>query len=283
MSAVTQQAALTAFAASFHAELLKAVSARCGAPWEGGVAQPEPPPPPEEPMDDGFSATITLAGSLNGNLQLNLNITSAVALASSLISEMSNGLDEAETEALTQLVHSALATLCESAAEEHGVFTATATVKTAPLSESPDALTYSLSDGQGLDLLMQVVVSPELAKSLVTPATPQEAMPEAAPTDEFRNEAAYTDFEPTEPVNLDLVLDVELCVTLRFGQRSLTLREVLELTSGSVIELDRQVEEPVELLLEGKVIARGEAVVIDGNYGLRVTEVPQQLTHTMLR
>jgi flagellar motor switch protein FliN/FliY len=88
---------------------------------------------------------------------------------------------------------------------------------------------------------------------------------------------------PTEPVNLDLVLDVELNVTLRFGQRKLTLREVLELTSGSVIELDRQVEEPVELLLDGKVIARGEAVVIDGNYGLRVTEVPQQFTPTMLR
>lgn len=77
--------------------------------------------------------------------------------------------------------------------------------------------------------------------------------------------------------NLDLVLDVELDVTLRFGQRMMTLREVLDLTSGSVIELDRQVEEPVELLLEGKVIARGEAVVIDGNYGLRVTEVPQPI------
>lgn len=78
--------------------------------------------------------------------------------------------------------------------------------------------------------------------------------------------------------NLDLVLDVELNVTLRFGQRLLSLREVLDLNTGSVIELDRQVEEPVELLLEGKVIARGEAVVIDGNYGLRVTEVTQPFT-----
>ena len=83
------------------------------------------------------------------------------------------------------------------------------------------------------------------------------------------------DGQTTQGVNLDLVLDVELNVTLRFGQRMLSLREVLDLTSGSVIELDRQVEEPVELLLEGKVIARGEAVVIDGNYGLRITEVSQ--------
>jgi flagellar motor switch protein FliN/FliY len=75
--------------------------------------------------------------------------------------------------------------------------------------------------------------------------------------------------------NLDLVLNVELNVTLRFGQRQLTLREILDLASGSVVELDRQVEEPVELILDGRVIARGEAVIIDGNYGMRVTQVLQ--------
>lgn len=75
--------------------------------------------------------------------------------------------------------------------------------------------------------------------------------------------------------NLDLVMDVELNVTLRFGQRLLALREVLELTSGSVVELDRQVDEPVELILDGRVVARGEAVIIDGNYGMRVTQVVQ--------
>jgi len=77
------------------------------------------------------------------------------------------------------------------------------------------------------------------------------------------------------PKNLKLVMDVELNVALRFGQRQMPLREVLELASGSVIELDRLVDEPVELLLDGKLIARGEAVVVDGNYGLRITEIPQ--------
>lgn len=77
------------------------------------------------------------------------------------------------------------------------------------------------------------------------------------------------------PHNLKLVMDVELNVSLRFGQRQLPLREVLDLSSGSVIELDRMADEPVELYLDGKLIARGEAVVVDGNYGLRVTEIPQ--------
>jgi flagellar motor switch protein FliN/FliY len=82
---------------------------------------------------------------------------------------------------------------------------------------------------------------------------------------------------PIDATNLKLVMDVELTMSLRFGQRQLPLRDVLELASGSVIELDRQVDDPVELLLDGKVIARGEAVIVDGNYGLRVTEVPQPI------
>src|SRR5947209_11167931 len=73
--------------------------------------------------------------------------------------------------------------------------------------------------------------------------------------------------------NLDLLSGVELPVTLCFGRRRLRLREVLELNAGSVVELDREVEDPVELLLEGRVIARGEVVVVDGSYGLRGREV----------
>ncbi len=88
---------------------------------------------------------------------------------------------------------------------------------------------------------------------------------------------AFSSATDSTAANLDLVLDVELNVTLRFGQRQLALREVLDLTSGSVVELDRQVDEPVELVLDGRVVARGEAVIIDGNYGIRVTQVIQPI------
>jgi flagellar motor switch protein FliN/FliY len=73
--------------------------------------------------------------------------------------------------------------------------------------------------------------------------------------------------------NLDLLLDVRLGARLRFGSRRMRLREILELNPGSVVELDRQVSDPVDLLVDNKLIARGEVVVVDGNYGLRVTEV----------
>jgi flagellar motor switch protein FliN len=75
------------------------------------------------------------------------------------------------------------------------------------------------------------------------------------------------------PERLDLLMDVALSVALRFGTRTIRLRDTLDLDPGSVVELDRQVQEPADLLLAGRVIARGEVVVVDGNYGLRVLEI----------
>ena len=83
-------------------------------------------------------------------------------------------------------------------------------------------------------------------------------------------QSARTDSER----NLAMLLDVNLSVTLRFGGRELLLKDVLELSSGSVLELDRDVHDPVDLILNDRVIARGEVVIVDGNYGLRVSEVP---------
>jgi len=79
--------------------------------------------------------------------------------------------------------------------------------------------------------------------------------------------------ETGPPPKLELLLDVELEAVLRFGQRSLLLREVLELDAGSVVDLDRKVSDTAELLIDGRVVARGEVVVVDGNYGLRILEL----------
>ena len=90
---------------------------------------------------------------------------------------------------------------------------------------------------------------------------------------EMSSEHVVSDPEEMKGQQIRRVIDVPLAVTLRFGQRHLTLRDILTLTTGSLVELDRQVEEPVDLVLGDRLIARGEVVVVDGNYGLRVTEV----------
>jgi flagellar motor switch protein FliN/FliY len=72
---------------------------------------------------------------------------------------------------------------------------------------------------------------------------------------------------------IDLLLDVELPVSVSFGRTHLPLKDVLKLTSGSIVELNRPVAEPVEVIVNNCVIARGEVVVVEGNYGVRITEI----------
>ncbi len=75
------------------------------------------------------------------------------------------------------------------------------------------------------------------------------------------------------PATLDLLLDVELPVSISFGRTELPLKEVLKLTTGSIVELNRGVNEPVEILVNHCLVARGEVVVVDGNYGVRVQRI----------
>lgn len=72
---------------------------------------------------------------------------------------------------------------------------------------------------------------------------------------------------------VDLLSDIELDATLQFGSREMALHEILELGPGAVVELNREVSEPVDLVVGDRIVARGEVVVMNGNFALRVTEV----------
>jgi flagellar motor switch protein FliN/FliY len=72
---------------------------------------------------------------------------------------------------------------------------------------------------------------------------------------------------------IGLLCDIELDASLQFGSREMPLQEVLELGPGDVIELDRHVAEPVDLVIGDRIVARGEVVIVSGNFALRVTEV----------
>lgn len=72
---------------------------------------------------------------------------------------------------------------------------------------------------------------------------------------------------------LDLLLEVELPVSVSFGRAEVPLKDVLKLNSGSIVELNRSVSEPVEIIVNNCVIARGEVVVVEGNYGVRIKQI----------
>jgi flagellar motor switch protein FliN/FliY len=75
------------------------------------------------------------------------------------------------------------------------------------------------------------------------------------------------------PANLNIVLDVPVSLTIELGGCQLPMRDVLQLNIGSVVQLDKPADAPVELSVNGKLIARGEVVVIEDRFGVKITEV----------
>lgn len=73
--------------------------------------------------------------------------------------------------------------------------------------------------------------------------------------------------------DLSRVLDLELPIRVRFGKASVALKDVLKLSTGSIVELDRSIHDPVEIVVNDRVIGRGEVVVTEGNYGVRIQEI----------
>ena len=118
-----------------------------------------------------------------------------------------------------------------------------------------------------------------------TPENP-ESDAAAAPTGGGSDGAAQDGFEPEEldaaetangesaaDINLDLVLEVPVTVSLQVGSTEVSIRDLVQLVEGSVVALDRDATEPLDVLVNGTLIAHGEIVVVDDAFGVRLTDV----------
>ena len=114
-------------------------------------------------------------------------------------------------------------------------------------------------------------ISPQMAALVANPPSPEpEAAAHSSPT------AALVPAEspaPRRSRTMDLLLDVDLPISISFGRTQLPMKDVLKLTTGSIVELNRGVNDPVEVLVNHCLIARGEVVVVEGNYGVRIQEI----------
>ena len=219
---------------------------------------------PAAPTD--LYLTITAAGAVRGEMSLRLPLAAALQLAKTFSGE--TGAERAELSAndrsaLEELFRQIAGQVSTAAKEKWKEVPITVAAGEAP-TWSPGASGWLLSAaGTPFSIAIEWRLSSALAASLQA-AWQEPASGDASPS------SAKTD--PTES-KYDLLMNVELELTLRFGERDMFLRDILELGAGSVLELDREIQDPADLLLDGKLIARGEVVVVDGNFGLRVTEV----------
>jgi flagellar motor switch protein FliN/FliY len=260
-NSMTQGAAvreyLETWAAAFAEVLQQLAAPDCRATIE---AEAEAARAPEE-MRSGLRVPMTCSGALAGRQAISLSAEGVLALGRL---QSGGGSDDARPEAASQLLRQVVGqaaarlrgpggdevTLSEEKEEEAGWEPTVATV-------------IRLECGTAAPIHVLVEIDQALAHSLAerkkTGGTVQ--------TDRAGNG------RPEEGRNLDLLLDVELEASIRFGQKELLLRDVLNLRPGMVVELARQVSEPAELLVAGRLMARGEVVVVEGNYGLRITEI----------
>lgn len=110
------------------------------------------------------------------------------------------------------------------------------------------------------------------------PTMPYQQMPQMQPQEVNVQNAQFQPFESnlaavTQKENINLIMDVPLEVTVELGRTSKSIQDILEFAPGTIIELDKIAGEPVDVLVNGKFVAKGEVVVIEESFGVRVTEI----------
>jgi flagellar motor switch protein FliN len=212
-------------------------------------------------LADDVWYTVIAAGAAVGEMSLRLPAASGSILAQMLLGEAqptAGELTAERKEALDELLRQISGQAATALTSASGEVKLQVAASSAP-GWAPGVFMSFQPEG---DTTAPFAVELQMSAALLSALSPQ---PRTEPAPQPTPEAL--------PANYERLMDVELEVKLRFGARRMELHEVLALSPGSVVELDRTLQAPVDLLLDGRVIALGEVVVVDGKYGLRVTEV----------
>jgi len=223
---------------------------------------------PLEPAGTDVYLTITVAGGARGEMSFRLPANVALEMARTFSGEGTSGNKELTADdrsALDELFRQIAGHVSTAAKEKWNEVPITVASGEAP-TWSPGASGWICSAaGTPLAIAIEWRLSAALTTSLQAVRQASSSASESLPSSPATNESSAS--------NYDLLMNVDLELTLRFGEREMLLKDILELGAGAVIELDREVEDPADLLLDGSLIARGEVVIVDGHFGLRVTEV----------
>jgi flagellar motor switch protein FliN/FliY len=211
-------------------------------------------PKPLGPGAVGFTATI--AGDVEGRFSVVLD---GAILEATLVGE---GQDQKAgwAEILQEAANAAAGDFLAKTGKKCSV----QKFEPAPV-ESKVSCAFQLKAGDRswMILVRDDVRAPKPATQPAAQAAPPQAAAASAPSAP----------SPSLSAGIELLLDVELEAALRFGCKELPLAEILDLGPGDVVPLDRNVSDPVDLIVGDKIVARGEVVLVNGNFGLRVTEV----------
>lgn len=128
----------------------------------------------------------------------------------------------------------------------------------------------NLADDWAAALLEQQEAAKKMTAPLQKRASPK---PEPATFEDLGKSAPAAGTAKGEDINLDVLLDVPVTIAMEIGRAKINIRNLLQLTQGSVIELERLAGEPMDVLVNGTLIAHGEVVVVNDKFGIRLTDV----------
>lgn len=230
--------------------------------------------------DQGLCVRMAFEQGLAGELCLVLRKETAARLSGIMMGGDGNApFKDDDIDALNEFANQFMGALCTALGGRHGGPVSASQARTAAL--EPEAPPFDLSGAVVIDAeialegvppaLFRVLVSPELASRLGDaggPAPAADGGNSLAGLGGFDTSLART-MEESQP-NVQMLLDINLNVTIELGRTRLSIRRILELGPGSIIELDRLAGEPVDLLVNDKVVAKGEVVVVDEYFGIRI-------------
>ncbi|QDQ28674.1 flagellar motor switch protein FliN [Chitinimonas arctica] len=131
------------------------------------------------------------------------------------------------------------------------------------------------ADEQGLDdwaaALAEQQIAETAAHEQAAVASPSPAM-STAPADIFQRFDNQPE-KPTGPSSIDMIMDIPVSMTVELGRTKIAIRSLLQLAQGSVVELDGLAGEPMDVLINGTLIAQGEVVVVNDKFGIRLTDI----------
>jgi len=217
------------------------------------------------PSESDLWYTVVAGGAVRGEMSLRLPSTSATRMAQKFLGETQPAKEitaehkEALEELLRQIAGLAATALAPTSGGEVQFHLA---ASAAPSWSAASTTCFRTRDEAGDPVTFEIQMSAALSSAL---------QPRVEPPPVAKHELAPA---PSSSAKYGRLLDVGLDVKLRFGSRRMALRDVLALSAGLVVELDSPLHSPVDLLLDGRIIAQGEVVIVDGKYGLRVTEIP---------
>ncbi len=222
------------------------------------------------PLDQAFA----IYGAISGNIPP-VEMTEEIKdTLSEILKGTIRGLGNALGNALGKMIQ------MDKSAISHGLLTLpTDFAMTGEVAQ----VVFTIQMMDGTEFKMYLFLTPETARRMnLQPSSPADTSPtqqmdsmnvtNAPRQDIFQPFEAHTVSEEL-PRGIDLIMDIPLEATVELGRKEMLIKDVLALSAGSIIELERVAGEPVDLLVNGRLIARGEVVVIEDNFGLRLTEI----------